>query len=269
MPRLFVHWLAMILLVVASSATAQEGPKRLLLLAQGPDGHPKGTHEYVAGQNVVKKCLSGVPQVEATIVRCDGDWPEGPQLLAKADGVVLFVSEGAKWLNADPARRAAFADLAKRSGGLSVIHWGMGTRAAENIEPFVNLFGACHGGPDRKYKVLETQFIVAAKDHPIMAGLADFRIHEEFYYQLKTRPETLLVPLVRAEIDGEQPMVAWAWERGDGGRSFGYSGCHFHEQWGRPEYQRFLAQGVLWTLKVTPPREKFPALVSAGDLRLE
>jgi hypothetical protein len=269
MPRLFVYWSAMALLVVTSSLAAQEAPQRLLLLAQGPDGHPKGTHEYVAGQNVLKKCLSSVPQLEPTIVRCDGDWPEGPQLLTKADGVVMFISEGAKWLNANPARRAAFAELAKRGGGLSVVHWGMGSRAAENIEPFVDLFGACHGGPDRKYKVLETQLLVAAKDHPIMAGLTDFRIHEEFYYQLKTRPSASLVPLLKAEIDGDQPMVAWAWERAGGGRSFGYSGCHFHEHWARPEYQRFLAQGVLWTLKLTPPRENFPAQIAAGDLRLE
>ena len=32
----------------------------------------------------------------------------------------------------------------------------MGTQEAEPIEAFVDLFGACHGGPDRKYKVLET-----------------------------------------------------------------------------------------------------------------
>src|SRR5262245_24329114 len=174
------------LLIGFGLARAEDAPaKRLLLLSQGPDGHPTGTHEYVAGQRVLAKCLARVPRLEITLVRADGDWLEGPELFAKADGVVVFVSEGAKWLNADPKRRASFAELAKRGGGLAVIHWGMGTKDAAHIEPFVSLFGACHGGPDRKYKFLETNVRVAAKDHPITAGLADFEIKEEFYYELK------------------------------------------------------------------------------------
>jgi type 1 glutamine amidotransferase len=219
---------------------------------------------------VLAKCLSSVPGLEITQVRADGDWPEGPELLAKADGVVLFVSEGAKWLNSDPARRTAFADLAKRGGGLSVIHWGMGTKSADHIEPFVSLFGACHGGPDRKYKFLETNVHVAAQEHPITAGIVDFRLKEEFYYQLKQQPDaTSFTPLLTAEIDGESPLVAWAWDRPDGGRSFGYTGCHYHENWSRPEYQRFLPQGVLWTLKIQPPDSSFPAALTADDLRLK
>jgi hypothetical protein len=243
-----------LLLVSGASAPAGEGEgkvTRLLLLAQGPDGHPKGTHEYVAGQTILDQCLRNVPRLERTIVKADGDWPEGPDVIAKADGVVLFVSEGARWISTNPARRAAFAELAKRGGGLTVLHWGMGTKAAEHVEPFVALFGACHGGPDRKYKFLETQVRIAAPDHPATKGLADFTIKEEFYYKL--------VPLLTAYIDLEKPMVAWAWERSDGGRSLGYSGCHYHDNWSRPEYRRFISQAVLWTLKLTPPETGFPA----------
>ncbi len=247
---------------VAVSAAADAAPKRLLLLAQGPDGHPKGTHEYVAGQTILDLCLSSVPELERTIVKADGDWPEGPDMLAKADGAVLFVAEGAKWIGTNPARRAAFADLAKRGGGLTVLHWGMGAKSADHIDSFVALFGACHGGPDRKYKFLETQVRVATPDHAATRGLADFTIKEEFYYQLKQLPDARLTPLLTADIDGEKPMVAWAWERPDGGRSLGYSGCHYHENWSRPEYRRFLSQAVLWTLKLTPPEKDFPAEVN-------
>jgi hypothetical protein len=259
-----------LLFALVLPAVAEERAPRLLLLSQGADGHPQGTHEYVAGQRVLAKCLSGVPNLEVVQVRADGDWSEGPELLAKADGVVLFISEGAKWLNSDPARRAAFAELAKRGGGLSVIHWGMGTKAAEHIEPFVSLFGACHGGPDRKYKFLETQVHVAAKAHPTTTGIVEFKIKEEFYYELKRQPESQdFVPLLTAEVDGGEHMVSWAWSRADGGRSFGYTGCHYHENWSRPEYQRFLGQGVLWTLKLDPPQEGFPAPISGDDLKLE
>ena len=57
-------------------------------------------------------------------------------------------------------------------------------------------------------------------------------------------------PVVRATIEGKDEMVGWAWQRPDGGRSFGFSGLHFHDNWKRAEYRRLLAQGVAWTLKL-------------------
>src|SRR5712692_8983562 len=76
--------------------------KRLLLLGQGPDGHPETTHEYLAGQKLLAKCLEQSPGLIVDIVRADEPWTEGPELLAKADGAVLFLSEGAKWIQNDP-----------------------------------------------------------------------------------------------------------------------------------------------------------------------
>src|SRR5207237_3516525 len=107
------------------------------------------------------------------LVCADDPWKDGPDLLAKADGVVLFVSEGAKWVNANQRRLEAFQMCAKRKAGLAVLHWGMGTKDAKNIQPFVDLFGGCHGGPDRKYKVIDTNVKVAATKHPILNGMAD------------------------------------------------------------------------------------------------
>ena len=176
-----------------------------------------------------------------------------PDLLAKADAVVLFVSEGARSVSADAKRLAAFQASAKRGVGLTVLHWGMGTKDAKNIAAFVELFGACHGGPDRKYKVLQTDVALAEKSHPILRGLADFKARDEFYYQLK--PAKNWTPLLKATIDGEAYPVAWALQREGGGRSFGFSGLHFHENWQLPEYRRLVTQGVLWTLDVAIPKD--------------
>jgi hypothetical protein len=264
----FACVIALALAAALAATGAESGPKRLLLLSQGPDGHPRGTHEYVAGQKVLAKCLAPVEGLEIVQVSAGDDWPAGGEL-AKADGAVLFLAEGAKWLNTNPKRREAFVEFAGRGGGLAVLHWGMGTRTSDHIEPFVALFGACHGGPDRKYKFLETQVYVATTGHLITKGLSDFKIKEEFYYELKQAPEAELVPLLSAEIDGQKPMVAWAWERPGGGRSFGYSGCHYHANWARPEYQRFISQGVLWTMKIEPPADNFPGPVTPADVMLD
>ena len=135
----------------------------------------------------------------------------------------------------------------------------MGAREAEPVAAFVELFGGCHGGPDRKYAVVETTLTVADPKHPVVTGIKDFPVRDEFYYKLKfPKPGAGVRPLVQATIEGNKETVAWTWERPDGGRSFGFSGLHFHENWKRPEYRRLVGQGVIWTLTVPIPDGGLP-----------
>lgn len=254
---------------VCLSASAGEPAKRLLLLSQKPDGHPPGTHEYAAGQRILAHLLKSTPGLELETIAADGAWPEGPELLARADGVVLFVSEGARWVREDPRRYEAFARLAQRGGALSAYHWGTGTKDARNIEPFVRLFGASHGGPDRKFRVVDVRLTPAASEHPILAGVAPVDVHEEFYFALKRDRSAgaKLAPLATVRIDDREEMVGWALERADGGRSFGFTGLHFHDNWRLPEVRRLMAQGVLWTLKLPIPADGVDVSVSDELLR--
>lgn len=224
-------------------------PKRILLIAGPPDGHPPQTHEYVAGLKIVHALLADQPGIILRTVVADDEWKDGPELLNGTDAVVLFRGEGAKWCSADANRLAAFRRLAERKGGFTVLHWAMGTKSAEPIAAFTALFGHCHGGPDRQYRVLETKLMPVAKDHPILKDIGPITVRDEFYYALKPpMAKVAPQPLLQIEIDGQPQTVAWAWERPEGGRSFGFSGLHFHENWQRPEYRRLVQQGVLWTL---------------------
>jgi type 1 glutamine amidotransferase len=231
-----------------------EAPKKVLLIGQGPDGHPPATHEYMDGLKVVEKLLKPVKGIETTLVKAEGDWKNGPELIDRSDAIVLFASEGAKWLQTDDKRLAAFQRAAKRGAGLSCLHWAMGCKEAKYIDAWLALFGGCHGGPDRKYQVVETD-VTPTEKHAIAVGLAPFRIKDEFYYTLKfVKPASSVKPVLAAKIDGEQQPVAWTWERPDSGRSFGFSGLHFHENWKRGEYRRLVGQGILWTLKMLPDK---------------
>jgi type 1 glutamine amidotransferase len=264
--RIFV---ALALSLAVASPIPADAPKKLLLIGQGPDGHPPQTHEYMAGVKILERILQRVPGLDLKVVRADGAWREGPELIAGADGVVLFLSEGAKWVTQDPQRRAAFEKLAARGGGLVALHWAIGTKDAANIAPFVKLLGGCHGGPDRKYQVLSAEAQVADPAQPIVSGIKHFQVRDEFYYHLKfVKPADGLRPVLRVSIDGRPETVAWAWERPDGGRSFGFSGLHFHDNWRLPEYRRLAAQGTLWTLKLPIPREGLNVNVGEKDLQL-
>jgi type 1 glutamine amidotransferase len=256
------------LLLCPIASLRAEGVKKLLLVGQGPDGHPKQTHEYMTGVTVLDHCLKPVSGIEITTVKADGAWKEGSELIERADADLLFVSEGAKWLQADPKRMEAVQKLAKRGGGLLVLHWGMGCRDAEPIAAFVQLFGGCHGGPDRKYLVLETDLTPTDAKNPILNGVGPLKLKEEFYYQLKfVKADKGIQPLLQADIGGKKETVCWAWERPDGGRSFGFSGLHFHDNWKKPEYRRLISQAALWSLKMPIPNKGLPVAVSDEILK--
>jgi len=245
-------------------------PKRLVLLGQGPDGHPPRTHEYMAGLRILAKCFQEVRGLEITTIRVDAPSRDVEKVLAEADGIVLFLAEGAKWTQQDSQRAEALAKLAARGGGMAGLHWAIGTKQTKPIQPFLNLFGGCHGGADRKYKVLEAVAQVADHKHPIANGISHFKVKDEFYYELKfIQPKGSITPVLQVTIDDRPQTVAWCWERPDGGRSFGFSGLHFHENWGLPEYRRLVAQGVLWTLKLPVPEKGLAVPVAEDDLLLK
>ena len=185
--------------------------------------------------------------------------------------MVVFLTEGARWVTEDSERLAAFQRLAKRGGGLSCLHWGMGTRDAGPVAEFTSLFGGCHGGPDRKYKVVSVTAKPAENRHPILRGIRPFEVRDEFYYALKkpaAELKLLVVPLIYVTIDGQDESVAWACERTDGGRSFGFSGLHFHENWKLVEYRRLVLQGILWSIKCPIPEAGLAVDVTAEELAL-
>lgn len=272
-----LKWIPVTLLLLVSLAEAQQPvappprPQRILLLGQKPDGHPVTTHEYMAGIQLLARQLERLPNVQTIVIQADSPWKDGPELLDGADAAVLFLAEGARWVSEAPARLAAFQRLARRGGGLACLHWGMGAREAAPVRAFTELFGACHGGPDRKYRVTTLTATPPSAPHPVLSGLTAFPVRDEFYYALKRPPESSgvrVTPLLLVPIDDQDQMVAWAAERPDGGRAFGFSGLHFHDNWKLEPYRRLVVQGLLWTLKRDIPETGWEVPVTPTELEL-
>jgi len=238
----------------ASATLVAAEPKRLLLIGQGPDGHPAGTHEFFSGLAILEACLDSVEAIE--IQRIDGSepWPAGPQLIRDCDGVVLYLAQGGRWMQSDPRRFDALQQLLARGGGVVALHWAIGAKDAQYIEGCKRILGGCHGGADRKYIKVETDLRPAEGKHPIANGIAPLQIYDEFYYQLKfvDAPDRLR-PVLVATIEGQPETVAWSYEPASGGRSFGFSGLHFHRHWVELPYRRLASQAVLWSLDLSIP----------------
>lgn len=239
------------LFAVAMISAAEPRTRRLLIVGQGPDGHPPMAHEFMAGANVLNALLKPYKELQTTVVKADEPWPDGPKLIDQADGIAMLVTQGAQWMQTDGPRYAALKRLAARGGAIVALHWSVGAKDAKYIQGQLDLLGATRGGPQRKYIVLPTELKRVAPAHPILTGVGNIKTFDEIYYALDRVPG--IQPLFTSNIQGKDEMAAWAWERGDGGRSFGFVGLHFHANWQLPEYRRFVVQGVLWSMKLPIP----------------
>jgi type 1 glutamine amidotransferase len=163
----------------------------------------------------------------------------------------MLVTQGSRWMQTDSNRWAAIKRLAARGGGIIALHWSVGAKDAEYIDGQLNLLGATRGGPQRKYVESLGDYKRVDPKHPILTGVPDFTAFDEHYYRLDRRND--IQPLLTVNIEGKDEMVAWAFQRPDGGRSFGFVGLHFHANWQLPVYRRFVVQGVRWSLKLPVP----------------
>ena len=68
-------------------------------------------------------------------------------------------------------------------------------------------------------------------------------------------------PHVRAAVlERKEPQhVAWARQRPDGGRGFGFSGGHFHWNWGNNNFRKLVLNAIVWTAQGDVPSEGVPS----------
>ncbi len=233
--------------VLESSDLPPARTRKILLIGQQRD-HPPQSHEYMAGLGVLQQMLKDIPELELKIAKADEPWTDGHKMLEDVDGLVLYLGQGGRWIQQDPQRLAAMRRLAAGKAGIVALHWAIGAKDAQFISPYREMIGGVHGGDDRKYVVSSNELVVQDLQHPIMHEVEDLTIKDEWYYRLKFSPVGKVQPLMAARIDGQDETVAWAYERVGGGKSFGFSGLHFHDNWKCEDLRRMVAQAILWSV---------------------
>jgi type 1 glutamine amidotransferase len=75
-------------------------------------------------------------------------------------------------------------------------------------------------------------------------------------------------PAVREAVKrGELQVMAWACERQDGGRGFGFTGGHYHHNWGNDDVRKLVLNAILWTAKVEVPAAGVACQVTEEGLK--
>ena len=244
---------------------ADEASVKKLVLIAGTKSHGPNTHEYEKGVRLFKSCLDHSPNVRGveTIVVTDG-WPADVKLLDEAATILLF-SDGSDievkkhpLLNGD--RLDVFARHMKRGCGYVAIHYT--TFTPKDLEGrFLDWVGGYYdyeSGPPPKHwwskHVVDNYNLKAmTPEHPIARGLETFKLHEEFYFQMRFRPNDKRRSNILGFGDDDASAVAWAAQREDGGRGFAYTGGHFHKNWANENVRRMALNALLWTAQVEVP----------------
>jgi type 1 glutamine amidotransferase len=244
-----------------SARAAEPAPTKIALVYTLPD-HPYGSHMYEHECNLLAHCLRQTPGVEATVAK---DWPDKSQL----DHVrsVVFYSHPAGDIALTAEHRELFNKLMKDGVGLAAIHWATGADK-ERGEEYASLLGGwfnfAHAGLKVDTQLLEQQ----DPKNPICRGWKPYQLHDEFYLNMKFHDGA--TPVLKVKVDGKDQVVAWVVERPDshGGRSFGTTLGHFHENFGLPDFRRALVNGILWSAHVEVPKDGAPVDVTDKELKL-
>jgi type 1 glutamine amidotransferase len=68
-------------------------------------------------------------------------------------------------------------------------------------------------------------------------------------------------------LEEKKPQhMAWATEREDGGRGFGFTGGHFHRGWANEDQRKLVLNAILWTAKAEVPAEGVASKVTEDEM---
>lgn len=240
-----------------------------IVLIAGSNTFKPGEHEYVAGCALLRDLLKQTHGVHPVLAL---DWPKQPETLVGAKSVVMLFDGGDKHGLLKGDRMTQVQKLADDRVGIVHLHQlsdypkDLGERARSWVGGTFE-----KGYSNRAHWV--TEFKTFA-DHPVSRGVTPFKIDDGYLFKLRFVPELKgVTPLLRtvnpkaaSQELGNDSIVAWLYERSNGGRSFTFTGTHLHASYAEEGYRRFLTNSILWTAGVEIPATGASVKLSSEDV---
>ena len=264
------------LLLVYSQSTAQDvkQPNKKIVFLAGKPSHGYGSHEHLAGCRVLAEAIES----STNGVSCEvysGGWPEDDSVLDSADSIVMYCDGGAK--HPALAHLPTLEKHIQRGAGFVCLHYGVEVPKEQGGAEFLKWLGGyfeTHWSVNPHWTANYNQL----PEHPVTRGVHPFAANDEWYFHMRFAadmkgvtpilsavppPETMLRadgphsgnPAVRAEVAKQIPQhMAWVFERPGGGRSFGFTGGHYHWNWGRSDILKLVSNAIVWTANGDIPK---------------
>lgn len=247
---------------------------KVVLLAGSP-ANKSGQHEYFAGCALLKQWLQQSPGVWPVMVR--NGWPTNESIFKGARTVVIYVEGGGKQPFFEPPRWGLLKKLMDAGAGLVMVHQAVDFPIGPDREVKEWLGGVwtrdigCRGHWDMELKPLT--------EHPVMRGVGAFPVKGDGWLYNLHFADARVTPLLAGSVPassrttpdakkhaGRDEVMAWAYERVNGGRSVGFTGCDLHKNWALPEQRRLMLNAILWAAKLPVPAGGAPANFSPAHL---
>ena len=249
---------------VQQHAAAKPAVAKVVFLA-GKDSHGSGAHEHKAGSELLSSALrERRPDYET--VNVYGGWPEDDSVFDNAAAVVMYCDGGKGHLIKD--HLDTFNRLVGEGVGVVALHYCV--EVPKGSAAATAMLKATGGYFETDWSVNPhwTADYTALPQHPITSGIEPFSLLDEWYFNMRfagpgvtdilsaVAPESTMErrngphsgnDAVRKLVaDGVPQVTAWAYERPEGGRGFGYTGGHFHKNWQNDNARNLVLNAIEW-----------------------
>lgn len=258
----------LVLCTVGNAGEAQ--PVRILALLGGE------YHPYEAGAKLMIDAASELLDIEADFVRIDNPpegFPKAEKATIPSNIAVLEDSDLAKkydlifaynqsaWTTITDRQIEGFLNFVRNGGALVAIH--STTETFQSNPEYVRMLG----GSFVKHEPYREMHILRIEgDHPILDGITNFAIPDEFYYHDQVNLEDKHVLLVcQSPDDLRVHPIAWTKMHGKG-RVFFTSLGHSVESCSNPSHLRIVTQGIAWAAGRELRQPGFVDLYNGKDL---
>jgi hypothetical protein len=263
---------------------AAKDVKRIVFVADTAPHGPRGNHEFLAAAIFLARGINDhYPNAYAT-VHTINKWPKD---LKYADAIIVLLNHGGSAVN--PAVKEATG----RGAGFMAVHYGVEVNKGEQGEHYKKWIG----GYFETFWSVNPWWTPDFKElpkHDITRGVKPFSVNDEWYYHMRfvdgmkgvTPILSALPPLNTIHDEGKKPserggnadvfeavaagkaqVMAWAYQRPDGGRGFGFTGLHKHDNLGNASMRTLLLNAVAWISKLDVPPAGVPSkALDRGDL---
>lgn len=289
--------LALVATLSPAEAKTPDGKQKLVIIA-GKPSHPPRMHEFNAGTQLLAKCLAGVPGLKVEFAL--NGWPADEAIFEGADAVVFYMDGGPKHeaVQDGGKRLAKIDEWAKAGVGIGMMHYGVEVVADVAGEQFKRWIGGHYENAFSCNPIWEPSF-EGFLAHPITRGVSPFQIKDEWYFNIRfadgitpggalesaaAKFTPILVAKPSDEVrggpyvfpkgpyphiqaaSGRAEAMMWAVERPDGGRGFGFTGGHFHDNWGNDNFRKTVLNALVWVAKAEVPADGVASTVTKEDL---
>jgi hypothetical protein len=256
--------------------------KKIVFVADTAPHGDRGNHEFLAAAIYLARTINAhYPRAYAVVYTKD-KWPKD---LSFADAVIVLLNHGGSAVN--PAVKEAI----ERGAGFMAIHYGVEVNKGEEGKNYLQWLGG-YFEPFWSVNPWWTPDFKEIPRHAVTRGVKPFAINDEWYYHMRfvegmkgvtpilaaLPPLTTIQgggkassshggnPSVWEEVSaGKKQVMAWAYERPDGGRGFGFTGLHKHANLAQDSFRTLLLNAVAWVAKLEVPAEGVPSKTLGRD----